>query len=250
MEMEEEEVKCEEGAPGWVVTFGDMMSLLLTFFILLLSFAKLEKTRFKVFASSMKAAFGIQNVTPQHSYVTGRSVTKKSFSLPFNATDTANQLKNIVKSQQQRSPQGKVDIQVAEKDKGVLMSIPFESMFESGRSDIKPEMQPMLDEISRKLTLNKTQVRISAFTDDIPIRSKQYASNDELSAARSVSLVRYLLLVSDGQITRERFETVAFGSNRPIAPNISRINRKRNRRIEILFYTRPESNWQPGKVKP
>ena len=43
--MEEEETKCEPGAPGWVVTFGDMMSLLLTFFILLLSFAKLEKTK-------------------------------------------------------------------------------------------------------------------------------------------------------------------------------------------------------------
>ena len=70
--MEEEE-KCEPGAPGWVVTFGDMMSLLLTFFILLLSFAKLEKTRFKVFATSMKAAFGIQNVTPRQSYVTGKS---------------------------------------------------------------------------------------------------------------------------------------------------------------------------------
>lgn len=246
--MEEEEEKCEPGAPGWVVTFGDMMSLLLTFFILLLSFAKLEKTRFKVFATSMKQAFGIQNVTPRESYVTGRSVVKKSFSLPFNATETANQLKNIVKSLQQRSPQGKVDIDVAEKDKGVLMTIPFESMFESGRSDIKPEMQPMLDEISRKLALNKTQVRISAFTDDIPISSKQYASNDELSAARSVSLVRYLLLVADGQIGKERFETVAFGSNRPIAPNISRINRKRNRRIEILFYTRPEADWQPSKL--
>jgi len=55
----EEEQKCDEGAPGWVVTFGDMMSLLLTFFILLLSFASMEQAKFQVIASSMNKAFGV-----------------------------------------------------------------------------------------------------------------------------------------------------------------------------------------------
>ena len=82
----EEEDKCEEGAPLWVVTFGDMMSLLLTFFILLLSFAKMEKTRFRVFSSSMKKAFGVQNVSPNYQYESGRSVVREEFSMPFNAT--------------------------------------------------------------------------------------------------------------------------------------------------------------------
>ena len=71
--MDDEEVKCEPGAPGWVVTFGDMMSLLLTFFILLLSFAKLEKSKFKVFAISMQKAFGVDNVTPKQTFKDGRS---------------------------------------------------------------------------------------------------------------------------------------------------------------------------------
>ena len=60
----EEAPPCEEGAPGWVVTFGDMMSLLLTFFILLLSFATMEKIKYKILAGSIQTAFGVQEVTP------------------------------------------------------------------------------------------------------------------------------------------------------------------------------------------
>ena len=90
--MEEEETKCEPGAPGWVVTFGDMMSLLLTFFILLLSFARLEKTRFRVLSSSLKKAFGVQNVTPKDSYEEGRSPIMQHVSLPFNASEVVDKI--------------------------------------------------------------------------------------------------------------------------------------------------------------
>ena len=55
---------CEEGAPGWVVTFGDMMSLLLTFFILLLSFATMDTVKYKVLSGSIQVAFGVQELTP------------------------------------------------------------------------------------------------------------------------------------------------------------------------------------------
>jgi chemotaxis protein MotB len=243
---EEEEKKCEPGAPGWVVTFGDMMSLLLTFFILLLSFARLEKTRFKVLASSMKKAFGVQNVTPRQTYEDGRSPIMKHFSLPFNSSEVVDQMKNIVARQQSRSPQGKVDIQVDQNNMGVLVTFPFESIFESGSADIRPEVWPMLDDIAKKLKENNAQIRVSAFTDDIPISSAVFASNDHLSAARSVSLVRYLHNTT-ANLPVERFEAIPFGPNRPIAPNISKINRERNRRVEVLFYTRPSADWKSVK---
>ena len=244
--MEEEETKCEPGAPGWVVTFGDMMSLLLTFFILLLSFAKLEKTKIKTLSSSTMKAFGVQNVTPRQSYEEGRDPTMQHFSLSFNAAETVNKMKNIVARNQNKSPKGKADIQVGLNQMGVLITFPYESIFESGSADIRPSILPMLDDIANKLKENDAQIRVSAFTDDIPIRSKIYASNDHLSAARSVALVRYLRKTT-ANLPAERFEAVPFGPNRPIAPNVAKINRERNRRIEILFYTRPNAEWNSVK---
>ncbi len=242
--MDDEEVKCEPGAPGWVVTFGDMMSLLLTFFILLLSFAKLEKSKFKVFALSMKKAFGVDNVTPQQTFEDGRSPVMQNNSLPFNASEVLDDMKNIVARQETRSPSGKVDIQVDQNMQGVLMTIPYESMFESGSADIKPEVWPMLDDVAKKLKYNKSaQVRVMAFTDNIPIKTAQFASNDHLSASRSVALIKYLMSTSE-RLPAARFESVPFGPNRPITSNMSERSRRRNRRVEVQFYTRPSAEWK------
>ena len=245
--MEEEE-KCEPGAPGWVVTFGDMMSLLLTFFILLLSFAKLEKSRFKVFAIEMKKAFGVDNVTPRQTFEDGRSPTYQFNSLPFNASDTIKDLKNVVEQHRTMSPDGKVDVEVQESDRGVTMTIPLESMFESGSAKIRENVWFLLDGIAKKIQENNAQVRVSAFTDTDPIRSREFASNDHLSAARAVSVVRYLIRTSSSikPITVDRFESVPFGESRPLVANIGELNRRRNRRIEIQFYQRPNANkWKP-----
>ena len=237
----EEEVKCEPGAPGWVVTFGDMMSLLLTFFILLLSFAKLEKSRFKVFAIEMKKAFGVDNVTPQQTFEDGRSPTKQYNSLPFNASDTIEDIQNIVEQHKTMSPDGQVDVEVSENDRGVTLTVPYDSMFESGSADIRENMWYLLDGIARKLQKNDAQVRVSAFTDNTPIRSREYASNDHLSAARSVAVVKYLLQIgnSSGRLAVERFESVPFGESHPKNTNVTELNRRRNRRIEIQIYQRP-----------
>jgi chemotaxis protein MotB len=244
--MEEEETKCEPGAPGWVVTFGDMMSLLLTFFILLLSFSRLEKSRFQAARSSLQKAFGVQNVTPRQSFEDGRSPVMQHFSLPFKASEVVDRLKNIVSSQQSRSPQGKVDIQIDQRNRGVVMTIPYESMFDSGSANLRNEVLLLLDEIAYEIEKHPSQVRVSAFTDNVPIRnSPDFASNDHLSAARSVALINYLRTIV--KIPAERFESAPFGPNRPIAPNISQSNRERNRRIEIMFYSRPDAEWKPVK---
>jgi chemotaxis protein MotB len=239
----DDEVKCEPGAPGWVVTFGDMMSLLLTFFILLLSFAKLEKSKFKQYALDMKKAFGVDNVTPRQTFEDGRSPAMQHYSLPFNATDVMKKMKEIVEQQQTRSPAGKVDIKVDQNQQGVLMTIPYESMFESGSADIKSEVWPMLDDVAKKLKYNSAQVKVMAFTDNIPIKTKEFSSNDHLSASRSVALIKYLMSTSE-RLPAERFESVPFGPNRPITSNMSERSRRRNRRIEVQFYSRPSAEWK------
>ena len=243
----EEEDKCEEGAPLWVVTFGDMMSLLLTFFILLLSFAKMEKTRFRVFSSSMKKAFGVQNVSPNYQYESGRSVVAEEFSMPFNATSIRGNLQVMADRQQRRSPRGTVDIQVEQNHEGVKLTIGEEGIFRSGSADIRPEFFPFMDDLANMISENQAQVRISAFTDNVPIRSQRYASNDHLSAARSVAVIRYLR--RSHTFDDSRFEASPFGPHRPLTPNISESGRRKNRRLEISFYKRPLAEWNQADAE-
>ena len=77
--MADECPKCEDGLPGWLATFADLMSLLMCFFVLLLSFATMDAVRFKKMADSMKDAFGVQQEIPANDIVKGTSVIKQYF---------------------------------------------------------------------------------------------------------------------------------------------------------------------------
>ncbi|MGB5742058.1 MAG: flagellar motor protein MotB, partial [Sedimenticolaceae bacterium] len=72
--------KCEDGLPPWMATFADLMSLLMCFFVLLLSFATIDAVRFKKMAESMKDAFGVQREIPANEIVKGISVIKQEWS--------------------------------------------------------------------------------------------------------------------------------------------------------------------------
>ncbi len=79
--MDEDECpECEAGLPAWLATFADLMSLLMCFFVLLLSFATMDATRFKKMAESMKDAFGVQRDVPVYDVVMGTSVIMTEFS--------------------------------------------------------------------------------------------------------------------------------------------------------------------------
>ncbi len=239
----EEEHKCAEGAPEWIVTFGDMMSLLLTFFILLLSFAQLETQKYKLFSGSVMKAFGVQEVTPVFTRPQGRSVIKERFSMKFSAQNMMQGMKASQERHANRAPDGRVDIEVFEDYRGVVVAIGEDAMFEPGKADIRPAMWPFLDDVLVTAAQNEAQIQVQAHTDGVPIRSAVYPSNDHLSAGRAVSVVRHFLgradRLLDAPLDPSRLEAVPFGENRPVAPNSSEAGQRKNRRIELVFYQKP-----------
>lgn len=92
-----EECECEEGAPAWVVTFGDLMSLLLTFFVLLLSFSRMDNERFKELAGSLKEAFGVQRIVPAFDLPRGIDLVARDFNTTFSAEQLEKRIKEAVK---------------------------------------------------------------------------------------------------------------------------------------------------------
>jgi len=229
-----EDQQCPDAAPLWVVTFGDMMSLLLTFFILLLSFAHMQVVKFKIFTGSVMDAFGVQTVTPAFNRPQADNIVATEFSMDFSANRVFDGMKAIADRHRPQTGPGRIDIKVFEDYRGVVMQIDADGMFQPGKPDIRPAMWPILDDVIAEAVRNSSQIQVEAHTDSTPIHSDRFPNNDLLAAARAVSVVHYFL-GRQPDLPPKRLEAVPMGAHRPVVPNINPANRKRNRRIEIVF---------------
>ena len=231
----EDSPPCEEGAPGWVVTFGDMMSLLLTFFILLLSFATMEKIKYKVLAGSIQTAFGVQEVFPTFTRPQARKVIAKEFSMKFETKTLLDGMKKVEERQTVRTPSGRVDIEVFEDYRGIVVSIGEKHMFQPGRADLNLKFG-----VWKKCSMwRTTRKSVEAHTDSVPINTARFPSNDHLSSARSLAVIEYFVNRRP-ELPPGRLESIAAGSTRPRFPNLTARGREQNRRVELIFYRTPQ----------
>ncbi|MDD3345442.1 MAG: OmpA family protein [Candidatus Omnitrophica bacterium] len=120
-------------------------------------------------------------------------------------------------------------------EKGLVITVVGDLLFDSGKSKIRPEAYPLLDKVSEVLKDNMAQfdVGIEGHTDNVPIKLSGWKSNWELSTARALSVLHYL--VKDQGISPERLSAIGYGEYRPVASNDTAEGRKQNRRVEIVI---------------
>lgn len=229
---------CEKGAPRWVTTFGDLMSLLLVFFVLLLSFSEMDRQKYKQVAGSMEKAFGVQRKTRVMEAPKGMKMIAKDFDQETIAT----RLKEIIGSRIEElmdihMPELKDQLEVENKGKDVIIRMMGESTFDSGKADIRTRMQPLLAEVGKLLQEAKGDIIIAGHTDNVPVKGGPYKTNLKLSIARAATVAEYLLAHS--VIAPERLSTMGFGEYRPIDTNETPLGRQKNRRVEIIVSTIP-----------
>jgi len=250
----------EEGAPSWTVTFGDMMSLLLTFFILLFSMSELEMDKFLLASQSLRQAMGgtaeeriadpmglmpdpvdpdlkLQNPGKAEGATDnpedGHGMAE---SLLDNFTDSYLDMieERLQKFVDENSLENSVSVD-REPD-GVYMRMETGALFRSAEAVIQPgggAVLRYLSEITQELNVG---VVVSGHADDQPISNAAFPSNWELSAARAAGVARYL--VQDGHPpTMVRVES--YGEFKPVADNSTPEGRAQNRRVE-LFYSRED----------
>lgn len=124
----------------------------------------------------------------------------------------------------------------------MVYSLPSQVLFDLGRAEIKPEAIPYLEEAIQEIKsvmsdLPNSQIRIEGYTDNLPIHNWQFQSNWELSAARAISVVRYLIEVHS--FPPEKLQAMGYGEYNPVAPNDTPENRQKNRRVEIKIVRNP-----------
>lgn len=208
----------DEDADAWLMTYADMVTLLLCFFIIMFAMSAPDMTQFKKVSEALREQGFYNDMIPQEDPY---EILKKQLSTSLGAS-------------------GYDDfVAVSEQDHVVSLELSSSSFFERGSAKFTPGALPMLHLVSahlEALAKEKVVVSIEGHTDDAPIATAQYPSNWELSAARAANVVRYL--VANG-FPASKLRAVGYGDTQPKAPNRDArgdpvpANQELNRRVVI-----------------
>ncbi|MEM7432354.1 MAG: flagellar motor protein MotB [Pseudomonadota bacterium] len=248
----------DKGVPAWVMTFADLMTLLMCFFVLLLAFSEMDVAKFKQLSGSMKEAFGVQSEIDVRTIPKGTSVVAQEFS-PGRPEPTAlnevrqftidsnrntldalsRELKEIEETREharrlrmalkEEIENGSVAIET--EGMKVIVHIMENASFDSGLAEVRPEFIPVLSKIAALIDRNSGQVTVSGHTDNVPIYNERFRSNWELSTSRAVSVTHQLLDRAD--IDAENVVVTGHADTRPRASNDTADERAKNRRVDI-----------------
>jgi chemotaxis protein MotB len=222
----------EEGAPAWVVTFGDLMSLLLCFFVLMLSFSEMDRNKYRVVSGSLANAFGIQRKIPVFESPKGQKMIAREFDQAIILTRIEDVIDPILSELENefKELRGFVDIEVKENE--VTIRLLGEATFDTAEAKIRPPFIPLLLKIGEVLSATRGEIIIAGHTDNVPYKGGRFGSNLGLSIARAGSVAEFLLRTSS--IDPRRISTMGFGEYRPLNSNDTPQGRQKNRRVEII----------------
>jgi chemotaxis protein MotB len=258
MDVEEKKKDSRRQGAGWIMTFADLMSLLMCFFVLLLSFSEMDIQKYKQIAGALKIAFGVQRVIPAHEIPKGTTVIAKNFSpgkpIPTIVSkvrqETTDKAKKLLDKDYQESLKTEVSarmiaealkkeiingkLEIETQANNIIIRIQEKDAFKSGSAELDKSFLPVLEKIHDTIKDIDGTIKIAGHTDDHPISTSRFRSNWELSTARALSVAHALM--EDGKIKETRFEIIGYGDTRPRVPNIDEKSRAKNRRVVITVH--------------
>lgn len=241
--------KAEEiSAPLWFVSYADLVTNMLCFFVMLFAFSSLDSPKKRQESESrdekFHAVFSINSAQGSSQWLTHGG--KGILLTPSSRKSEIPHLVKKVKNQLRKAPSADRMLVMAA-DQMVKIEIPSNVLFESGSAEMKRGAEEVLTSLVPVLGTIDNYIRIDGHTDDQPTRSGTYPSNWELSAARACSVVRFF--VDKMQQDPERFSAQGYGEFRPKVANTSEENREINRRVEIIVLSTKKKvvrdfNWE------
>lgn len=228
-----------------MLTYSDMITLLMMFFIIMYASSNVDATKYKEISDSFKIAFsGGQTIVGSGNSMDiknkpNRSSTESNGQVQNDKANEANQaeenrlkqVKQIIDNYiQQNNMNASASTQIEER--GLVISIQDTLFFDSGKADVKPEFQKRIVEIGKILNTIDNYIRIEGHTDNVPISNYKYMDNLDLSTARANAVLR--VLQNQSNINPKRLASMGYGDQRPVADNNTDDGRARNRRVDIV----------------
>ncbi len=291
---DEQDCECVPGLPAWMGTFADLMSLLMCFFVLLLSFSEMDVLKFKRLAGSMRDAFGVQNQVNVVDIPKGTSIIAQEFSpgkpdpsplqvvmqhtvdpdkqslellceaevekaieeeCPEPTEQSEKELNEIVVQRLQEMAEktennamemaAKLEqeirneqVEIETRGRKLIIRVQEKGSFASGSAELQEEFFPILEKLIQSLAQIEGNISVEGHTDSIPIKTREFPSNWDLSIARALEVAHGLF--DDGTLAQSRFRIAGFADTKPLVPNDTAQNRAINRRVEIVLQEAPD----------
>lgn len=221
----------EEKGNGFIVMFTSLSVILLAFFVLLNSMATVDEKKVSKAVRSIRGSFGV--LSSDIRWLMG---IKPKLSSDFEILaiqelelhTLSRELENFIMKKKMGGDFGFF----TSKD-GTIISLSEKVGFRPGSAEIEPSMLPILDKIAVLINRAGRPVHIEGHTDNIPISTRIYPSNWELSTGRAVNILKYL--VEKGRVDSKKIAAAGFGDVRPLFSNDSSLNRSYNRRVDIVI---------------
>ncbi|RUM89994.1 MAG: flagellar motor protein MotB [Thermovibrio sp.] len=218
--------------PAWLTSFGDLMSLLLTFFILLYSMSTISLEKFYQAIKGIIEAFGGHYVIYEERVIQGKRVSIQ-FPGMYPKMRSRKEIESKLSEIRQMLQKFGIQSEVSKYGTSIRLRINTDKLFPPGEDKPYPGAIPLIMEMCRKLKELDLPLTIEGHTDNVPIRSKRFPSNWELSAARATTILR--LFIQCGYDPK-KLSAAGCGPYRPIAPNNTPEERAKNRRVEIVIH--------------
>jgi chemotaxis protein MotB len=209
-----------DNAQRWLLTYADLITLLLAFFIVMYSMSRLDAEKFDQMSDAFNCVLrGTQTVisgseSGRHLMHSELRVLEKQIEEKILAERLNDQIKTV------------------QDERGLVIRVMETAAFDAGSAKLKPQMYSILNLLTEQLQAMDNHLRVEGHTDNNPINTTQFPSNWELSTARATGVVRYLVEVL--HLDPKRISALGYGEYRPIASNVAAVGRARNRRVDLI----------------
>jgi chemotaxis protein MotB len=245
--------KCPEhsNSERWMISYGDFLTTLLSFFIVMFAISKVNNVRLKELSESIQQAFGankfitvssstpniastpkvvVSKVAPSTFKVSKSS--KKLLKQEVHESGVFNNIEKNIKSFTSGNSAYKSSLKVYKSTRGLVISLKGSSFFRSGSAKILNKYNPLLKYIASELLKKRNNIAIEGYTDSTPIRTVKYPNNWMLSTARAVSVLRFF--IKNVNFPPARLSASGYGKYKPVASNATQTGRALNRRVNIV----------------
>lgn len=256
----------ESGQERWLVTYADLITLLMIFFVLMYTMSQVDAKKYAAVANSLSVVLTGQALSVLDTQgpsmiegISGQLIPEGPGASPENQgqlQEVEKLIKEFIAEEDlelasQGADQGTITklsehIIVYEQERGLVISFKDTLLFESGSADLTPRARRIITKVGSALVGLPNYIRVEGHTDNLPINTAKFPSNWELSALRSANVVH--VLHESAGIPAERLSIIGYGEYRPLVPNDDNLSRAMNRRVDIVILKKKYDYFEPPKA--
>ncbi len=253
--MKKKNKKPDQGpsAERWMLSYADFMTLLMIFFVVMYAMSQVDQTKYNMLSRSLSIAMGggktivgAENTSSVKDSVKTVDKATESDESEEQIKMETNKLKQLKKQVDSYLTANGLSQNVSSQidERGLVVSLNNTLFFDTGKAEIKPEIQSTLIGIGKMIKQMGNSIRIEGHTDNVPISDSTYASNWQLSCARAANVTQFLQ--DKVGIKPEKLTSVGYGEYRSVTDNSTDANKAKNRRVDIIIESSKFNNIEHG----